>query len=168
MIRLRPYKSCDAATIISWLKDEETYLKWSSGRFGDFPINADDINTKYLVNNGDCPEEDNFYPITAFDETGVVGHMILRFTDTQKKTLRFGFVIVDDSKRGKGYGKEMLTLALKYAFEIYGAQKVTIGVFANNPPALYCYKSVGFEEVGAEYYDVGGEKWKCIELETKQ
>ncbi len=168
MLRLRPYKPCDAAAIVSWLKNEETYLKWSSGRFGAYPISAGDINTKYLQKNGDFPEEDNFYPVTAFDETGMVGHMILRYTDAEKEVLRFGFVIVDDSKRGKGYGKEMLSLALKYAFEVFRAKKVTIGVFANNPPALYCYKSVGFKEAGEEYYDVAGEKWKCIELETEQ
>lgn len=50
--------------------------------------------------------------------------------------LRLGFVIVDDTKRGKGYGKEMLSLAVKYAFEIFKAEKLTIGVFANNPSAL--------------------------------
>lgn len=45
--------------------------------------------------------------LTAFDESGVVGHLILRFTDEEQQTIRFGFVIVDDAKRGKGYGKEM-------------------------------------------------------------
>lgn len=54
--------------------------------------------------------------MTAFDETGVVGHLIMRFTDAEKTILRFGFVIVDDMKRGQGLGKEMLLLALKYAF----------------------------------------------------
>lgn len=37
--------------------------------------------------------------------------------------LRMGFVIVDPNERGKGYGKAMLQLGLKYAFEIYGAKK---------------------------------------------
>ncbi len=164
MLRLRQYKPCDAKNIISWIKDEEALRKWSSDRFGDFPIHEDDINDKYN-SNGDCPEEDNFYPVTAFDETGMVGHMIMRFTDVKKEVLRFGFVIVDDSKRGKGYGKEMLRLSLKYAFEIFGAKKVTIGVFDNNLPALNCYKTVGFKEVGEEYVTILGAEWRCVELE---
>lgn len=61
--------------------------------------------------------------MTAFDETGVVGHLIMRFTDEEKKTLRFGFVIVNDTKRGMGYGKEMLKLAIKYAFDILKVEK---------------------------------------------
>ena len=37
--------------------------------------------------------------------------------------LRFGFVTVNPHKRGKGYGKAMLQLGLKFAFEIYRAKK---------------------------------------------
>ena len=165
-LRLRQYKPCDAETIISWIKDEEALLKWSSDRFGSFPITSEDINNKYIGNNGDCIEPDNFYPFTAFDESGAVGHLILRYTDTEKKTIRFGFVIVDDSKRGKGYGKQMLNLAIKYAFEIFGAEKITLGVFDNNSPAYHCYKSVGFIENGEEQFcDFSGERWKIIEME---
>ena len=49
--------------------------------------------------------------------------------------LRFGFVIVDSKKRGQGYGKNMLKLGLKYAKEIFGANKVSLGVFENNESA---------------------------------
>lgn len=168
-LRLRQYKPCDAENIISWIKDEEALRKWSSDRFGNYPITSEDINNKYIGNNGDCIEPDNFYPLTAFDESGAVGHLILRYTDTEKKTIRFGFVIVDDSKRGKGYGKQMLNLAIKYAFEIYGAEKITLGVFDNNASAYYCYKSVGFIENGDEiFYELFGEQWKCIEMEINK
>lgn len=61
--------------------------------------------------------------------------------------LRFGFVIVNPEKRGQGYGKNMLKLGLKYAKDIYGANKVSLGVFENNESAYYCYKATGFEEV---------------------
>ena len=132
MLRIRPYKPCDAKTIVTWFKDEVTFRKWSSDRWDSFPITDADMNKKYVDNNGDCSEQDNFYPMTAFDESGVVGHFIMRFTDEKKSTLRLGFVILDETKRGKGYGKEMITLALKYAFEILKADKVTIGVFDNN------------------------------------
>ena len=50
-------------------------------------------------------------------------------TDEEKKTLRFGFVIVNDTKRGMGYGKEMLKLAIKYDFDILKVEKITLGVF---------------------------------------
>jgi RimJ/RimL family protein N-acetyltransferase len=106
--------------------------------------------------------------MTAFDESGVVGHLILRYTDAEKKVIRFGFVIVDDAQRGKGYGKQMLRLAAKYAFEIFGAEKITLGVFDNNDSAYGCYKAVGFEENGEEMFcELFGKQWRIIEMELK-
>lgn len=165
MLRLRPYKACDAETIVSWIKDERTFRKWSADRYEHYPITADDMNAQYDAN----AFSDGFFEMTAFDETGVVGHMIMRFTDTEQKTLRFGFVIVDDTIRGKGYGKQMLKLAIKYAFEILMVEKITIGVFENNEPAYHCYMSVGFRDTGrTESYPVMGEEWKCRELEMER
>lgn len=166
MLQLRPYKPDDAPAIASWIKSETALRQWGSDRFAGFPVTAEDINEKYLSNNGDCTEADNFYPFTATDESGAVGHLIMRYTG-DKRTLRFGFVIVDDSRRGQGYGKEMLRLALRYAFEVYHAERVTLGVFENNPAAFYCYRAVGFRALGDSadsYYDVAGEQWKCLEL----
>lgn len=104
-MRLRPYKSCDAKRIISWIRDEEVFHKWGGDHFGLYPISAETVDNKYLKDNGDCEEEDNFYPWIAFtDEDGVIGHFIMRYIHGDNKVLRFGWVIVDDSIRGKGYG----------------------------------------------------------------
>lgn len=161
-MRLRPYKSCDAAVIEKWIQEKEVFQKWSGSRFGEFPIDARVIDDKYCKANGDCSEEDNFYPWTAVDEdNNIVGHFIMRYTNGDNRQLRFGWVIVDDTMRGKGYGKQMLLLGLKYAFEIFGARKVTIGVFENNEPAHRCYKKVGFADTGI----IKSEPWNIIEME---
>lgn len=99
----------------------------------------------------------------------VVGHLILRYTDTEKKVIRFGFVIVDDAKRGKGYGRKMLALAMKYAFDIFGAGKITLGVFDNNKPAYCCYKAAGVRETGEESFcELNGERWRIVEMEIER
>ena len=144
-MRLRPYKSCDAKKIVSWIRDEEVFYKWGGDHFGAYPISAEIVDSKYLKDNGDCKEEDNFYPWIAFtDEDGVIGHFIMRYIHGDNKVLRFGWVIVDDSIRGKGYGTSMLRAGLDYAFNTLGVQTVTIGVFEHNDIAHNCYKKVGF------------------------
>ena len=169
MLRLRPYKPCDAKTIAGWIKDEISFRKWCSDRFESFPITAEDMNEKYIDNNGDCPDLDNFYPMTAFDEDGIVGSLIMRFNNAERTIVRLGFVIVDDTKRGKGYGKKMVQLATKYAFEFLGAEKVTLGVFDNNPSAYHCYKAAGFQEAGEKFRILLlGEMWTVIELEMER
>lgn len=169
MLRLRPYKKDDADRIMSWCRDERTFLLWGGDHFGSYPVPGSVMHDKYTNNNGDCEEPDNFYPLTAVDENNeAVGHFIIRYIYGDPRILRFGWVILDDSKRGQGLGKEMLTLGLHYAFDIMKAKKVTIGVFENNAPALYCYLSTGFHTYINDhdfYLNVLGEEVKVIELE---
>ena len=165
MLRLRPYKSCDAGIIAEWVREKDVFLRWGGERFGSFPVTADIIDQKYRQQNGDCGEADNFYPWTAFDEeNGIVGHMIMRYTGGNSRILRFGWVIVADTVRGKGYGTQMLRAGLKYAFEIFGADVVTIGVFENNDSAHRCYLKAGFTDREI----VRKEPWNIIEMEMKK
>lgn len=114
MLSLRPYKKCDAKTITGWIKDEHSFRNWCADRYKRYPIKPRDMIKMY-----DSVEyNDTFFAFTAFNEEGVAGHLTMRFTDEKNKIVRFGFVIVDDKKRGKGYGAEMLRLAIKYSFDI--------------------------------------------------
>ncbi len=156
MLRLRPYKCEDAETIISWSKDEKAFYQWSAGVMGGYPLTKEKF--RFV---------DSLMAFTAFDENGIVGFFTLRNPGGVLDVLRIGFVIVDPSQRGTGKGKEMLKLGLKYAFDVYGAKKVSLGVFENNEPAFFCYKAVGFKEVileETETYKVMDEEWKCIEM----
>lgn len=161
MLRLRPYKACDAKTIISWIKDERSFYQWCADRFEHYPITEDDLNGLY--ESSACT--DDFFGMTAFDESGISGHLFMRFLDEKKQTLRFGFIIIDSAKRGKGYGKEMLQLAIQYAFDILKVDKITLGVFQNNPSAYHCYRSVGFQETGnIRTLHILDEEWECKDL----
>lgn len=157
MIRLRPYNENDAKVILSWIRDETAFYKWSAGILGEYPISNEQFNTV-----------SNKMAFSAIDDNELVGFFTMRKPTESFDELRFGFVIVDSEKRGKGYGKKMLQLGIKYAKEIYGAKKVSLGVFENNEPAYYCYKAVGFQDVSlekTEEYQVLGETWNCLELE---
>lgn len=165
MLRLRPFKKQDAKYIISWIRDERAFRKWSADRYEDYPIQVQDMIDMYESKE----DTDNYYPMTAFDESGIVGHLMLRYTDEEKQNIRFCFVIVDYTKRNMGYGKKILQLAKKYAFEFLGAEKISLGVFENNPSAISCYESVGFKAIPTEkYFFVLDEKWKCIEMELNR
>ena len=85
----------------------------------------------------------------------------MRYINGDPKVIRFGWVVVDSAARGKGYGTKMLRLGVKVAFEILGAEKITIGVFENNTTAHTCYKKVGFVDVGV----TEDEPWRIIERE---
>lgn len=168
MIRLRPYKACDAQTITQWIKDEYAFRQWSADRYEKFPITSDDMNLYYDRDRNN----ERIWGMTAFDETGIIGHLTMRFPhESSLDEIRFGFVIVDDQRRGKGYGREMLTLAIQYAFDFIKVEKVSLGVFKNNKAAIKCYESCGFKSVkieSTESYRCMGEVWDCIEMELKR
>lgn len=165
MIRLRPYKACDAQSITRWIKDEYSFRQWSADRYKNYPITSDDMNLYY---NRDQDNE-RIWGMTAFDDTGVIGHFTMRFPDDNSlDEIRLGFVIVDDKMRGQGYGKEMLSLAIQYAFDFIKVKKISLGVFENNKTAIKCYESCGFRKVktkSVESYHCMGEIWNCIEME---
>ena len=109
---------------------------------------------------------DDMYPLTAIVGKEIVGHILLRHPSEDKSVIRFGFVIVDDSRRGKGYGKQMLSLAIDYAQQELGAKRITLGVFCDNNSAVECYKSVGFRISRTDAYVIDGEEWKGFEMTT--
>jgi len=165
MLRLRPYKACDAQTITKWIKSEYAFRQWSADRYDHYPITPDDMNMYYDRDKN----TDRIFGMTAFDESGVVGHFTMRYPREQDQNeIRLGFVIVDDEKRGMGFGKEMLLLAVQYAFNFLKVNKVSLGVFENNIAAVRRYKSCGFRQVKTdqvEKYACMGEIWNCIEME---
>ena len=160
-MQLRAFNPDDAETILSWCKDKHAFRLWSADRYKDFPALPEEMMEQY--------KGDNMYPLTAVVDNHVIGHILLRYPSEDKTVIRFGFVIVDDSKRGKGYGKQMLRLAIDYAKRELGAQKITLGVFDNNPSAIHCYESVVFVVTGTDTYAIDGEEWsgKEMELEIK-
>ena len=152
----RPFNINDASTILSWCKDKHAFRLWSADRYKDFPAKPEEMMEQY--------KGDNMYPLTAVVGDTIIGHILLRYPTDDKTHIRFGFVIVDDSQRGKGYGKQMLRLAIDYAQQELGAQKMTLSVFCDNLSALECYKSVGFRITGEDTYSIDGEEWKGYEM----
>ena len=167
MMRLRPYKPSDARYVVSWWDgvDEESFIKWSCGKFA-YPLTMEQMEAHF---RHWCLDEENGWLMTALDEKGVpVGHFIMRLADYEVESIRFGFIVVDPNARGKGYGKEMIRLALKYAFEVLGMKCATLGVFENNPSAKACYEAVGFtaKEYVADYLVYKGVTHAAYEMEA--
>lgn len=158
MIRIRPYMDTDAQVILSWCRDEETFARWTFGILGDYPVTAE-----AFAKTGQYPR------FTAFDEEGPVGFFIARNPGGAMDELRFGYVIVDADRRGRGIGKEMLRQGLVYAFDVYQARRVSLGVYRENAPACACYRSLGFTETGSrETYEVCGISRTAYEMEIRR
>ncbi|NLZ34753.1 MAG: GNAT family N-acetyltransferase [Clostridiales bacterium] len=157
MIRLRPYKKSDAEYIMKWFTDKKAFTQWCADNF-TYPLTKEQLEYYYHK----YEKDENAWIISALNEEGIpVGHFLMRLADYKKESIHLGFIIVDSKIRGKGYGKEMVSLAVKYAFDILKVKRVTLGVFDNNPAAHNCYKSLGFieEKYNENTFIYGNEKW---------
>lgn len=163
---LRRYKKDDASKILSWIQNERDFRLWSADRYESYPIEPKDINNNYHK----CQKETDFYPFTLEDEGNVIGHLILRRPEKNTNIIRMGYIIIDNSIRGKGYGKILINEAIKYAKERLNAEEINLGVFTCNENALHCYESVGFEifDIEKKAYQFYDEEWDCAELILKK
>lgn len=138
--------------------------QWCADRYEHYPVTPEDMNAyhaKYI-------DGQRSRAFTMTDDDSVVGYITLRTPADNPTEQRLGFVIVDDSKRGFGLGKTLVSMVVNYAFETLGAAKVSLGVFENNPSAIHCYEAAGFHRASrpeSESYQCLGETWNCIEME---
>lgn len=163
-LTLRPYLPSDAATITTWLKSEYLMRQWCADRYERYPVTPEDMNAYHAM----YIDGQRSRALTMTDGDDIVGYITLRIPADDSTEQRLGFVIVDDSKRGRGLGKALVSMAVKYVYETLGATKVSLGVFENNPSAIHCYESAGFRRVSlpeTESYECLGETWNCIEME---
>ena len=158
MLNLRPYKTNDAEHIVSWIEDENAFRLWCADRFENYPLLPEEFSKLYQNKN------DDFFGMVAEDEGDIIGHFFIQKLNQAK--YKFGLIIVDSTKRGKGYGKKMLQLALEYAKTTLKAKSITLLVFDINKSAYKCYLNLGFKETGNYVtHTLLGQPHNYIELE---
>ena len=141
-MRLRPFISgCDFNEIKNWISNERTHAMWCANLI-KYPIEKENFNHVML-------EEAAMYGDSPYVATTNAGKIVGFFCYSVNLSTNEGmlkFVMVHPSKRGKGLGKEMLQLAIEYAFNITKVDAVQLNVFPENTMAKKCYESVGFVE----------------------
>lgn len=140
-MRIRPYQKKDFEVISKWITEERAHALWCANLI-PFPLEKKSFD-ELLV---EAEERFGDSPFVATTEEGKVVGFFCFSVNLSTNEGMFKFVVIDASERSKGYGCEMLKLAVKYAFEIAKADAVQLNVFPENPGAKKCYEKVGFQE----------------------
>lgn len=166
-MRIRPYiPDKDYEYVSKWIDDERTHAFWCANRL-PYPIAQKSFHA-FLENNVADWTESTYI---ATEDNGQAVGFFCYSVNTEDNIGFLKFVIVDKTKCGKGYGKDMLTLALQYAFQITGAKAVQLNVFNENSLAKHCYEKVGFVErnVDKDVFPFKDELWsRCNMIVSKQ
>lgn len=156
-MRLRPYINIkDFEYVKKWINGERTHAMWCANLI-PYPV-TDEALQEYL------DKDANDWGGSAYIATEADGRPVGFFVysvNCSENSGFFKFIVLDNELRGKGYGTQMIKLAIKYAFEITGVSSIGINVFDINISARKCYENVGFEEANyvKEAFKYKGEKW---------
>lgn len=140
-MRIRPYLNKDFEVISKWIVDERSHALWCANLI-PYPLEKNSFD-ELLIQAG---ERFNDSPFVATTDEGIVVGFFCFSVNLQINEGFLKFVVIDDTIRNKGYGCEMLKLAVKYAFDIAKADAVQLNVFQENLSAKKCYQKVGFKE----------------------
>jgi RimJ/RimL family protein N-acetyltransferase len=157
MLRVRPYRSADAAAIQTWIRDEREHALWCANLI-DYPPSVDALDRKRMA----LDAEGYGTMFTALNAADIpVGFFAVMRLETRINNAHLGFIIVDPAMRGKRIGRHMVQLAAGYCFHLLGADSITLKVYDQNEAARKCYKAAGFVDVAHNDKSLmfGKEKW---------
>ncbi len=162
-MRIRPYMEFrDYEYVEKWIDTEKIHALWCAGLIS-YPMTRQSLHDLLEKNARDWT--DSAYVATENDGT-VVGFFCYSI-NTENNEGFLKFIVVDPEKRGRGYGRKMLELALQYAFYITGADLVQLNVFAENQAARRCYEKIGFTErsfteYALSYHEVSWGRYNLV------
>ena len=165
-MRIRPYiESRDYKYIEKWVGDEKNHALWCANLI-PYPVTKENLHD--FLEKTAVEWTDSAY--VATDTNGKIIGFFCYSINVDNNTGFLRLVIIDHNLRGKGYGKEMLKLALQYAFEMTGVKLVQLYVFDENVVAKHCYEQVGFieESITQNAFIYKNELWnRCLMIVTK-
>ena len=133
-LNLRKAKKADLKTIISWISDELTCKRWAGPKV-KFPLSIENL-TKDIAFS-----DNNSYCLKYRKSIVAFGQLL----DKENGYLHLARIIVDPSKRARGYGRWLCNELLKMAAQ-QGYHKISLNVYRDNTIALKLYESLQFRE----------------------
>lgn len=165
-MRIRPYiENKDYKYIEKWVGDEKEHALWCANLI-PYPVTKENLHA--FLEKTAMEWTDSAYVATETD--GKIIGFFCYSINVDDNTGFLKLVMIDRNLRGKGYGKEMLKLALQYAFQITGVRVVQLNVFDENAIAKHCYKKVGFieESITSNAFQYKNESWNRCHMMIKE
>ena len=165
-MRIRPYlENRDYEYLEQWSGGARAHALWCANLF-PYPLTKEGLHNA-LERNAREWEDCAF---VATEDDGEPAGFFCYSVNMENDVGFFKFIIIDPEKRGRGYGQRMLKLALRYAFEITGAQVVRLNVFQENESARRCYEKAGFSEKSVEEgaFSYQNERWSRCGMEIRK
>lgn len=169
MIELQKFEKSDAGRLIGWMPDEQ-FMVQAAGPLFKWPLDLSQVEQHMENAQGQRPT------VYAFDaaETRsgkIIGHVEITRIDYEKSNGMLGPLLIGEPDlRGKGYGREIVKLAVDFGFNIIGLDEIYLWVFEFNTAAIKCYEKAGFErcQYKESDYKLGDRSWNSIKMKLRK
>ncbi|NNK94661.1 MAG: GNAT family N-acetyltransferase [Desulfobacterales bacterium] len=169
MIELKQFHREDFSRLIQWVPNARFLSRWAGTNYV-WPLDTQQLSATLERTYGLRPPHYMFKVVDS--GTGEsIGHIELVQVDYVKRTGHIGRVLVGPVEcRGRGYGKQILSKLIAFAFSELGLKTLTINVFDFNKVAIACYTSIGFRQVEFKknVQQFGNETWNQMLLQLNR
>jgi RimJ/RimL family protein N-acetyltransferase len=160
VVELRDFAASDGELIRAWVRSPEELLLWAGPAFR-WPLDESQLTDYAHESTG--PSRHTW---TAMESPrGIaVGHASVKFSHPGEA--RVGRILIDPDRRGVGWGDALVHAVLATAFNEFGIERLDLGVFSQNTPAVRLYQRHGFKchRLLRDVEHVGGNSWDAIQM----
>ncbi len=142
LVRLTSPRPEDQELFASWTHDDE-YMRL----LDDDPVRPQSAST--FNSFADATKHDDYYfHLRTLEGDHLIGFVVLFNLKWRNQTAELAIGIGAKNYRGKGYGRDALTLILNYAFSELCLRRVSLTVLEYNTAAIQAYERVGLQREG--------------------
>jgi RimJ/RimL family protein N-acetyltransferase len=151
-VGLRPLRMSDAVRVRQWMADP-AMIRFTvvvpGPEYGPLLPYSTDEADQYLETLVRDPSRRS-YAIEVRDSHEVrhVGNVGLKDYQPERKETECFIELGDQSARGRGVGQRAMHMLLRVAFDELKLERVRLGVFEFNQPAINLYRRLGFVDEG--------------------
>jgi len=105
-----------------------------------------------------------FFSIRTLADDKLIGDLSLEVVDWSGRDAFVGLGIGETEYWGQGYGTDVMSILLRFAFLEINLRRVTLTVFEYNPRAIRSYEKAGFRHEGRErkVLNKEGRRWDML------
>jgi RimJ/RimL family protein N-acetyltransferase len=163
LVRLGAFNPEEVGTSFSkWSRDSEYWRLMASE--ASRLVSARDA-TRYFEKEVENPSPAMyFFGVRTLAVDKLIGEIVLEVTGWNSRDAFAGLSIGDRENWGRGYGTEMVSLLLGFAFKEVNLHRVSLTVFEYNPRAVRVYEKAGFRHEGRcrQVLHREGRRWDML------
>ena len=167
-ITLKAFNEGDFSSLIDMIPDARFLLQWAGPKY-TYPLDTLQLKETLTKTIGEYPSF-AVYKAVCSRTFETLGHIQLLNIDNKTATCTLGRVLIFPKHENQGYGKIMINLAIKEAFDTFRLNEVKLNVFDFNKKAIAVYRSMGFIEYqfkeNARHYRA--ETWNLVSMKLNR